>query len=171
MTQTSAHDPIAHSLDACLLLAETLRSALADEHQALEQRDQPLLDDAVMRKQSCIRELQDADPRDRITRVLNDNGLSERVRALRADGTPQAFEAALDAFAPKADLGARWGHLMRLTGECRDMNQRNGLLATRLRTRAEQMLQVIQSAAGIETPTAVYGPDGSLSSAITRLPA
>ncbi len=148
-------------LSECEQLTATLKSALQLERTALEQRDHDGLDRALETKRDCIARLQEADPRRR---------LGPRAGAGSATADPVTLEAHLASLDDEGALAATWRGLLTLTRECQTLNDRNGMLTTRLRNRAEQTLLLIQAAAGQETPTPVYGPDGAVSSPITRLP-
>lgn len=159
--QGAAYAHATHCLSECEALTSTLKDSLQLERRALEARDQQGLDEAVERKRECIARLREADPRAQLAPHASPGPRPLGTRAL---------EAHLEALDGSGSLGATWRSLRALTVECQQLNDRNGLLTTRLRNRAEQTLLLIQSAAGQETPTPVYGRDGILSSAVVRLP-
>ncbi|MEM9387089.1 MAG: flagellar protein FlgN [Pseudomonadota bacterium] len=146
-------------LRECAALTDALKATLRTERRALEQRDQNALDSALESKRDCIARLHEADPRKRLADQAGE-GLP----------TPEGLEAHLRTLDQDGTLAGSWRALQALTLECKELNERNGLLSTRLRNRAEQTLLLLHAAAGEETPTPVYGPDGALSSTIGQLP-
>lgn len=146
-------------LRECATLTSALKRALQAERDALEQRDQDGLDSALEGKRDCIARLHEADPRKRLA-----------PNAGTPNPSPERLEAHLRTLDQDGTLAKVWQALQTLTGECKELNERNGILSTRLRNRAEQTLLLLHAAAGQETPTPVYGPDGALSSTIGRLP-
>ncbi|MEO0422878.1 MAG: flagellar protein FlgN [Pseudomonadota bacterium] len=155
----NSHALAERCLRECAALTDALKRTLQAERQALEQRDQDGLDNALEGKRDCIARLQEADPRKRLA-----------ADAGARHPSPQRLEAHLRTLDQDGSLAKAWQALQTLTGECKELNERNGILSTRLRNRAEQTLLLLHTAAGQETPTPVYGPDGALSSTIGRLP-
>lgn len=164
----ATHDYVAECIAEGAAMAGHLRAALEDEQRAMEQRDQTLLDDAVARKCQYIAELQHADPRQRIVaRLTSPDGGEQRPFGA---ATLASLLPMLQRLDPTGTLPDAWRSLIDITTHCRRLNERNGLLAIRLRSRTEQALLLLQAAAGIETPTTVYGPDGAVPTPLTRLP-
>jgi flagellar biosynthesis/type III secretory pathway chaperone len=138
-------------IEQCMALTEVLHSALLEERSALERRDGEALERSLTAKRECIRQLEQADPHERLT------------GAILGRGEEPSTEDVLSYLASIGDdgtLARRWRTLLSATRECRDLNTINGRLAGALRDRAEQTLMLLR---GLADGPGTYGPDGSVS--------
>lgn len=124
---------LSDGLDRQIAAMETLRECLEEEHRALQSRDPEQLLSVAERKTACLRDA------GRISRLC------------------QELDARDTAQSPVA-VRRRREQLDTLTRMCRDLNNVNGSLIRRQKTRVEKTLQIMR---GEPERSNVYGPSGT----------
>jgi flagellar biosynthesis/type III secretory pathway chaperone len=127
---------LSDGLDRQIAVMETLRTCLEEEHRALQSRDPEQLLSVAERKTAC---LSDAG---RISR------LCQELEVREAAQTPTTSGGAVSRRREQLDT---------LTRMCHDLNNVNGSLIRRQKTRVEKTLQIMH---GEPEHSNVYGPSG-----------
>jgi len=128
---------LSNGLDQQIAVMETLRGCLEDEHRALQSRDPEQLLSLAELKTTCLSDAA------RINRQCNE---------IEAQVTTSAM------INSDPGVNRRREQLDTLTRTCRDLNNINGSLIRRQKTRIEKTLQIMR---GEPERSDVYGPSGA----------
>ncbi len=146
-TELAAH------LDAEIAAAQALLNACEAERAALKGTDAAALAVAGAAK---VAVLTDFEKLEQARRLLG------RAQGLVGDDRA-AFERWLGACDITASLRTTWQRLLKITAQCRDANQTNGLIVSHRQIQVRQLLGLLRGSGGVET----YGPSGARSSPVT----
>ena len=128
---------LSDGLDKQIAAMESLRACLEDEHRVLQSRDPEELLSVAERKSACLGEAR------RINRLYQEIETRETTGSRNTTG-PEVIR--------------RHEKLDTLTRMCRDLNNANGSLIRRQKTRVEKTLHILR---GEPERNDVYGPSGA----------